>query len=352
MNLRLSPKISGYSPGAFTLVEMMVSLAVLALLMAMISQLLDSAISVSTQGNKHMDADAQARAVFDRMGIDFGQIVKRTDVDYFLKDVVTSQAGTPAVNDQMAFYSRVPGYNASSTTSLQQSPVSLVAYRITSNPSSQYYNQLERFGYGLAWNGTSATDEPVIFSVASTTLAANPVSPYPPNTISANWPAATWPYLNASGTGIDPTYAYEEVIGPDVFRMEYYYILRGQTISVTGNSTASTLPSQLSAVPWYTGVSAPFTNHTSVNGLQDVAAIAVTIAIIDPKSRALVTNTQLTTLAGQMNDFSSSMKPGDLEAQWQAAINAASGTTLSKLAAPAIRLYRRDFYLPQIVINP
>jgi hypothetical protein len=134
--------------------------------------------------------------------------------------------------------------------------------------------------------------------------------------------------------------------------MEYYYILRGQVISVTGNSTASSLPSQLSATPWYTNVPAPFTNHTSVNGLQDVAAITVVIAVIDPKSREMVTNAELVTLAGQMNDFASSMKPGDLEAQWQTAINAAAGVSIPKIASSSIRVYRRDFYLPQINLNP
>jgi prepilin-type N-terminal cleavage/methylation domain-containing protein len=330
MNFRFHRSIGKTSSGAFTLVEMMVSMAVLALLMAMISQLLNSATSISTQSNKHMDGDAQARAVFDRMAIDFAQIVKRPDVDYYLKDPVTTQMG----NDQLACYSQVPGYNASTTTSTQQSPVSLVAYRVNSDKNNPYYNQLERLGYGLAWNGSAApTDLPVVFSAASTTTL--------PNTISSNW-------LNATGMGKD--LAYEEPIGPEVFRMEYYYILRGQTISVTGALAASILPSQLSATPWDTGVPAPFTSHTSVNGLQDVAAITVVIAVIDPKSRALVSNDQLIALAATMQDFSSGMKPGDLENKWQLAINSAAG--IPKIAASSIRVYRRDFYLPQINPNP
>jgi type II secretory pathway component PulJ len=337
MNSKVHRRRGRRSSGAFTLVEMVVSMAVLALLIAMIGQLLDSAMAVSTLGNKHMDGDAQARTVFDRMAIDFAQIVKRPDVDYFLKDNVTTQAGNPAVNDQMAFYSQVPGYDATSTSSTEQSPVSLVAYRINSQSTSSDYNQLERLGYGLAWNGygASVSDLPVVFSPASTTVI--------PNTITSNWPNATSMAADSS---------YEELIGPDVFRMEYYYLLRGQTISVTGNSTASSLPSQASAIPWYNGVSSPFSNHTSVNGLQDVAAIAVVIAVIDPKSRVLVSNAQLVTLAGQMQDFSSGMKPGDLENDWQNAINSASGAGIPKIAASSIRIYRRDFILPQTNLNP
>jgi prepilin-type N-terminal cleavage/methylation domain-containing protein len=313
---------------AFTLVEMMVSMAVLALMIALISQVLDSATTLSIQGNKHMDGDAQARAVFDRMAIDFAQIVRRSDVDYLLKDPTTTFTG----NDRMAFYSQVAGYNAASTTSSEASPISLVSYRVNSDGTSPYYNQLERLGYGLAWNGYSAavTDVPVVFSSASTTVI--------PNSISSNWP-------NVNGSAADMTH--EELIGPQVFRMEYYYVLRGQTIAsgtFTGSSlTSSTLPAQLSATPWYTGTAAPFTDHTSVSGLQDVAAITVVIALIDPKSRAIVSNTQLTTLAGQMNDFVGTMKPGDLEAQWATAISASA---IPKTAASSIRVYRRDFYLP------
>jgi hypothetical protein len=92
--------------------------------------------------------------------------------------------------------------------------------------------------------------------------------------------------------------------------------------------------------------------HTSVNGLQDVAAIVVVIAVIDPSSRALVSNNQISTLAGQMKDFASTMKAGDLQNSWQSTINSASGASIPKTAASSIRIYRRAFYLPQINPNP
>ena len=57
-----------------------------------------------------------------------------------------------AGNDQIAFYSGVPGYYPLTGS---QSPVSLVAYRVNSNPSSSSYNKMERLGKGLVWNGVS-----------------------------------------------------------------------------------------------------------------------------------------------------------------------------------------------------
>jgi hypothetical protein len=50
----------------------------------------------------------------------------------------------------------------------------------------------------------------------------------------------------------------------------------------------------------------------------------------------------LANLAGQMNDFSSSMAPGGLESQWEAVFQAA-GLPSSKLSA--LHVYHRYFYL-------
>lgn len=294
--------------GAFTLVELLVSMTVLMLIMTLIGQLLNTAQVITDGGNKHLDSDAQASAVFDRIAIDFAQMVKRPDVDYFLKDSTNTQTG----NDQLAFYSQVPGYYLAAPAS-HQSPVSLIAYRVnTGGPSA---NRLQRFGCGLSWNSTTPSARPVVFSAASSSTA--------PNTISINWPAAT---------NMDEDSNYE-LAGPQVFRMEYGYLLKGQT-----SPNGTTLPSAPSTVPWDTRV-----GHAAVDGMRDVAAIVMTIAVIDSKSRVLVPDDKLTALISKMNDFSDSLKPGDLETQWQKAIDESD---IPRSAASAIRVYRRYFYLP------
>src|SRR5262249_54217725 len=153
--------------------------------------------------NKRMDADSEARQVLDRMAIDFEQMVKRTDVDYYVK--LANQQRQQ--NDQIAFYSAVPGYYPSTGA---QSPVSLVAYRVNSNSASASYNKMERLGKALVWNGVSTTDTPVVFL---------------PFTISTTWPYAT----NQNPDPSSPS-AYE-VIGPDVLRFEYYYLLTNGALS-------------------------------------------------------------------------------------------------------------------------
>jgi type II secretion system protein J len=237
----------------FTLAELLVSIAVLALLVLFVSSLVNSAATITTLGNKRMDSDSQARQVLDRMAIDFTQMVNRSDVDYYLKSPANPQTGG---NDQIAFYSGVAGYQPATSTSKQHSPISLVAYRVNSQ------NKLERMGKGLVWNGAT-TDTPVVFL---------------PQTITLTWPAAT----NATA---DTDYV---EIGPQAFRFEYYYLLTNGNLSVTPTS-----------------------------GMQGIAAVVVDIAMTDPKSKVLLTDPQTTALAVQLDDCLAGMAPGQLLATWQ-----------------------------------
>jgi len=286
---------------AFTLVEMLVSVSVLAVLILGVTELFNSATLLIGLGNKHMTTDGEARELLDRMAIDFGQMVLRTDVDYFVK---SGSNLTPATSDQLAFFCEMPGYYSSTTSTNSQSPDSLVAYRVNTDNST--YPSMQRYAMGLLWCGATGTDTPMVFL---------------PQTIVANWPAAT--NLNA-----DPDY---ETIGPDTFRFEYFYLLKGQ----------QPYTAILSDTPWNTHL-----GHTTVNGFRDVAAIEVAVALIDPASRNLVSPTMLSALAGQMQHFNNSMAPGALEAQWQSAILASgSNGGIPRPAMEAIRVYHRDFYL-------
>src|SRR6266571_4869014 len=67
---------------AFTIAELLVSIAVLVVLVLLVSRLFSSAATVTTSGNKRMDAEAQIRPLFERMAVDFSQMVKRSDLDF------------------------------------------------------------------------------------------------------------------------------------------------------------------------------------------------------------------------------------------------------------------------------
>jgi hypothetical protein len=284
--------------GAFTLAELVVSIGVLVLLVLLFTQLLNSAATTTTLGNKRMDADSQERQLLDRMAIDFDQMLKRRDVSYYVKSLGNTQAG----NDQIAFFSTVPGYYPSGA----ESPLSVVAYRVNNN------NKLERLGKGLVWNGVSATDTPMIFL---------------PLTISNTWPYAT-------NQNSDPAY---EVMGSDVFRFEYYYLLSSSPSVGTAN--------QLSAGPW---------SSTDTFSVKDVAAIVVSIAVIEPKSKVLLTDSQIATLAGSLIDYGTPaagcpapdwQRPGKLLEQWQCVLD--NTNSFPRPAISGIRLYERYYYLNQ-----
>lgn len=275
------------SSKAFTLVEMLVSIAILALIVVMVGRLFSSAITLTSRSNKRFDADSQATVLLDRIQADFAQMLKRPDLDYYVKSAVQQQTG----NDQIAFYTDVPGYYPSGAPS----SASLVAYRVNSSSNSANYNRMERLAKGLIWSGSATSPSPLVFY---------------PLTISNTWPSAT---NNTDNTDY-------ELIAPGVFRFEYFYLRQDGSVSMD-----------------------PSISRTAVSGMQDVSAISVCIAVIDSKSRVLASDAQLNAVASHLIDFSDSMLAGDLIRRWQDALN--TSTDIPRETASAIRLYERYFPL-------
>jgi hypothetical protein len=275
-------------------VEMLVAISVLALLVVLVTQLVNNAAFVTTLGNQRMDADSQARPLFERMALDFAHLVRRSDVSFYVKT-----AGTPMTgNDLVGFYSAVQGYH--STT---PSPISVVAYRVNSDPSSSVaYNRLERMGKGLDWNGASPANTPVVFL---------------PLTLHGTWPSVA---SSSAYDDPDPTKRTYEIIGAQVFRFEYYYLEK-----VTG---------RLVTYP------ASWTSLSTV-AAKDAAAIVVAVAVIDPRSKVLLSNSQIAALGGSLPDYASGWGPGELLARWQAALD--SITDMPRPAISGIRFYERCF---------
>jgi len=343
---------------AFTLVELLISGAVLTMVILMVAQLMNTATAVTRTGNKHIDTDTQARIVLDRIAVDFAKMLKRTDTDYYIKGpagyknpnahgkglhLKSGQQG----NDQIAFFSEVPGYYPSTSS---QSPLSLVAYRVNNNPNSTTYLQLERMGKGLLWNGVSNSTSgsnvtyPIVFSSGQIANELNN-KPGSNNPWSGPWSAAI--YNDNTAKSVDQDGAYE-TIGPGVFRLEYYYLLKDGSVSDVPQVKNN-------------GVSQWNFNQTlsaNLNAFSDVEAIVVVIAVIDPASRPLVFPNGLFALMSDMADFKNAngngigaQRVGDVENNWNLAVQSAAqnGTTYDgttafpRVAASAIRIYNRYF---------
>ena len=290
----------------FTLIEIMVAVAVLVILILFVAQLTNSVTAITRVGTKHMDADTQARTVLDRLGFDIGRMIRRNDLDYYIKGPASytghgnghgwgkKLTGGQQGSDQCAFFASVPGYYPQSSG---QGPTSLVAYRVNQNSASATapYLQLERLAKGLLWNGVSNLTNPnAIYPVV-----------FLPNTISgvSDWSAAV--NNDNSGQSVDPENGYETV-GSQVFRFEYWYLLKSGI---------------LTDVPWDQAATPA---HTWLNGWTDVQAIGVAIAVIDPGARALIPSSTLLDIASDLDDFKSApghgfggqKKVGDIEYRW------------------------------------
>ena len=131
------------SRSSFTLVEMLVAIAVLSLLLLLIFSIVGSALSLSDSTSRGADSSIEARQVLDRIGADIDGMLIRPDVDQFY------YSGTPPVNDKMFFYSQQTGFFNSGVTNMCEARVSLVGYRINTTDNPAQVPMLERLARGL-----------------------------------------------------------------------------------------------------------------------------------------------------------------------------------------------------------
>src|SRR5438045_782544 len=352
---------SRHARGGFTLVELLVSVVVLLIVIFMVSQLMSSTAAVTRTGNKHIDTDTQARVVFDRMALDFAQMLKRTDIDYYVKQRSgynghgnghgwgQGKNGDKG-SDQMAFFSAVPGYYPSNPAG-EHSPISLVAYRVTESTQSwaaASYGRLERMAKGLHWagvddNNTTNKPYPIVFVPGQVTTGAGPWG--------SQWQTA----INNDNTQSTSSDADYEVIGPVVFRFEYFYLLK--------NGRVTDWPWDR----WLDTINRQKISDPPSIGLSQVEAIGVAIAVINPEARALIQAASLNAGYGDIPDAAAALatftnakgcgnagkKIGDMENKWKAVVESiaqtgqppGSSTLFPREAAKGIRIYSRYFDL-------
>jgi len=278
----------------FTLVELLVSIAILMLVLVMVGQIISSASLVTNAGYKRMDADSQARQILDRMSIDFSRMVKRSDADFFYQHNSNG-------NDQIAFYSETTGYYPSSTGTNEKSGACVVGYMIATNTNNNQ-PQLLRLSKGLPWNGVNNSTSMV----------------YGTNSSPGNVLTTTWQNLK---DGSDTDY---QVIGNQVYRLAFAFLKKDGTITNASPNT-TVLP-------------------------QNISAVIVALAILDKTSRKIVTDPSKmvsalpdVALSGTYNNSTQLMAK-----TWNTAINSSGFATtcgIPQSAASQVRVYQRFFYL-------
>jgi prepilin-type N-terminal cleavage/methylation domain-containing protein len=356
---------------AFTLVELLVSMAVLVLLVAVVVGMV-SAVSHTTVGSRRrLNVDDEARRVLDLMGNDFARMFKRADADsLFVPGSTTDLA--PGLNGKFFFYSDAPAYY---DTTAQGTPppnnpraaAGLIGFRINNVASATNTSrwQLERLGKGLTWDGVAsagnstspgavvlltyplASPTPSPF-VATPTPAPYPSpSPYPASTLIGNTTSpGNWGGATGTTIGTNPVYddgadTDYQVISPSVFRLDYCFLLK----------------SNIS--PYYS-----FSRtHDQTKGFKDVAAIVVAIALLDPNARLLLppaagqATPDLSKLVAALPEPNLAGNPPQLMAElWNDEIegvqgvpgvggNLANDASMPAAVVSQVRVYQRYFFL-------
>jgi prepilin-type N-terminal cleavage/methylation domain-containing protein len=377
----------------FTLVEMLVSVAVLVLILTFTAQMMNSTMISTGLSGKHVDTDSEARMVFDRMSKDFAGMPQRKDIDF----VFAKQAGPSATtgsSDEMFFYSEAPAYYPTGNAALFVTPdpkssMSLVGYYVNPGIANSGTNGvppaycLQRLSRGLTWDGNiPAGTGPGSMSFLTFPGGGATYSPFLASTLSGGF----------SGVGAAPSYSGTDsdfdVLANEVLRMEFCFQVKdlrvpGQAgtaysnypVAQWGVATANrtvisstdpplTTGSNTAGDRWYNAVSNRAyvcTNSSSAsaswapNGMADVRAIVVAIAILDSNSRKIMTPAQLGNAAMNLPDFqepslSAATSPTLMATAWQSALNKtnptfASTAVIPSAAAAQIRVYQRYFSL-------
>jgi len=379
-NPSFQERVRERSANGFTLIELLVAIAVLAIMMLAITQVMNSAATITLGGFRHMNADSQARLALDRISIDVANMVKRTDVDFYFPDI----AATGSNDDQMFFFSESSGYYPPSATSTsitgtgvgsQGSNASLIGYRICPTIDSSGTTgspQLQRLCKGLVWNGVNSNSNPALAAGYYPLL-------FLPQTIYNTWgpnngaAAADITETNTTAGRYDKDY---EVIADQVFRLQISYLMQKTYSYTNGSSSGTTTVAGFSTVPNLEGIT--YTkggNNVGYFNSKQVVAIIVSIAVLDAKSQKALPTSGLAQFAGQLpsvtikpvsatltdaNNSSATMPSPSADSTnlpqsvWNKALTDAESTSpnapmgLPKAVAAQVRFYQRYCYLNQL----
>jgi prepilin-type N-terminal cleavage/methylation domain-containing protein len=148
----------------FTLVEVIVAIAILLIVGLGLSQILSLSLQTWQQGLIRADCYTKARVVLDAATADIQRGVFRSDLNNF----PNSASSPPA----FTFYTRAAGMNTGNTP---VRPVSLVTYQLSTNPNTRGY--LLRSENTINWSGANLNFDQSLSAVGAATATA----PLPPN---------------------------------------------------------------------------------------------------------------------------------------------------------------------------
>ncbi len=103
---------------AFTILELLVAMAVFMLMALMVVGLVDGTMRIASQAQRRIGADSGTRQALDRMTADFTHAIVRADLPFRIE----KNNG----NDSITFFAQAEGYSAGRG-------ISMIGYRVTTN---------------------------------------------------------------------------------------------------------------------------------------------------------------------------------------------------------------------------
>lgn len=334
-----SPSRSRLNPqGGFTLIEMLVSMAVLTLMIVLVSQLTSQANITINTSSRQMDAASDAGAALDRLGANLAGIVSAQGIaPVVYKNTPSAPSGenSGTLNDGIAFICNARPRNRSS---VQTSPnnfirMAMMGYRVRAFPDDLLGGtKVPKLSWG---------DGTVSFSTATGSVQN---AQYAKSGLQNAIITVAGDLTDGTDNMIKP-----EVLGQGIFRFELCFLLDDGTVA-----SAPPRDNNFSATP-FTGdcYAVALSRDTSADpNKRYVKAIIAGIAVLDAKTRQLVgaNGADLYKLADLLPDPAANNQT-PLQA-WEFLGTSGNATNLrNKLAAypkpvlQNLRLYQRYYYL-------
>lgn len=216
----------------FTLVEMLVSIAILTLLFVGLTQVLKHSAGAIHVNNGSMDSLRAGESIFSTLAMDVSRMLIRKDVEY----AFDKKTG----DDQLAFYTRNFGLGTSNSPGLAR-PLSVVSYQMRTHSGR---TQLEYAAQQVDWAA----------GAGQTAFAVAPLEQ-----------GARAPKLSGGTTLPIPTEDTDySLLGEEIIRFEICFLVKPSSGGATKLTT--TLPATI----------------------QEVSAIVVGMVVVDPRSRLLI----------------------------------------------------------------
>lgn len=298
-------------------------MALLAMLGLFLVQVLASTNRSSSYSNRSVDAAAQARIAFERIGIDLDNMVKRADADAVFTNSLSGTA-----KNLLLFYSTV---TAPGLSSAANRGVSLVSYRVQIHPDNNGLICLQRAAKPVPLD-TSSWGTQAFMGLQASGL------PVPLNMSDPSFPIAL--------TAADADY---DILAQGVFRMVVGFQLRPDNNSVTLQDNTSfdhAMGQLVYSPPVRVLQNSDKTQTATLVDIDRIGAVVVGLVAIDGETirnmgtAHSLTETELKSLADDFAVPDVNQLPAD---KWSPVADSLASSTSLPAPVRNVRVFQRAF---------